>query len=235
MLQEKEHRLCSSKYMINDYEESKRSVIESGDSTSNQDVRDFQGRFVYPDDATDIKAHPFFHGIPWDRLHLTKAPDVPDVRSRYDTKYFDEDEPISDVDDASSTSSVQEHELRAQEVYEEGVVAAYAATLGNQGNMDGTLIMNDTIRAGYAEVDGTTAACEIVLAEEKDMKVKEKKRPRDRILRDTKVAKQVLELRKKGAFLGYTYRRPKAVLTSIENGRSAEESSSRRGRIPIID
>jgi hypothetical protein len=36
---------------------------------------------------------------------------------------------------------------------------------------------------------------------------KEKKRPRDRLLRDREIAPKVLELRKKGAFLGYTYRR----------------------------
>ncbi|MCJ1281772.1 hypothetical protein MMC26_001095 [Xylographa opegraphella] len=234
MLQEKEHRLCSSKYMVNDYEESKRSIVRSGDSTTNQDVKDFQGHFVFPDDATDIKTHPFFQGIPWDRLHLTKAPDVPDVKNRYDTKYFDEDEPISDVDDASSTSSVQEQELRAQEAYEEGIAAAYAATLENQGNIGNMQNIHDAICAAPPKLDAAAVAGEIMLVGKIDPKIKEKKRPRDRILRDTKVAKQVLDLRKKGAFLGYSYRRPKPVLTSIENGRSADEAPSRRGRIPII-
>lgn len=36
---------------------------------------------------------------------------------------------------------------------------------------------------------------------------KEKKRPRDKLLRDRETAPKVLELRKKGAFLGYTYKR----------------------------
>ena len=234
MLQEKEHRLCSSKYMVNDYEESKGSIVRSCDFATNPDVRDFQGHFVFPDDATDIKAHPYFQGIPWDRLHLTRAPDVPDVKSRYDTKYFDEDEPISDVDDASSTSSVQERELRAQEAYEEGIAAAYAATLENQGNMDGTHNINDAICGESTKVDAAAATGETVLIGKNDMKMKEKKRPRDRILRDTRVTKQVLDIRKRGAFLGYSYRRPKPVLTSIENGRSTEETPSRRGRIPII-
>jgi len=36
---------------------------------------------------------------------------------------------------------------------------------------------------------------------------KEKKRPRDRLLRDGEIKGKVMELRKKGAFLGYTYRR----------------------------
>ncbi|KAK5012987.1 hypothetical protein LTR39_003874, partial [Cryomyces antarcticus] len=39
---------------------------------------------------------------------------------------------------------------------------------------------------------------------------KERKRPRDKMLRDPQLKKKVMELRKKGAFLGYTYRRPKS-------------------------
>jgi hypothetical protein len=41
---------------------------------------------------------------------------------------------------------------------------------------------------------------------------KEKKRPRDKILRDPEVGRQVLEIRKKGAFVGYTYRRPRFAM-----------------------
>lgn len=228
MLQEKEHRLCSKKYLLNDYEEAKRSYVRSGDSATNPDIRDFQGHFVFPDDATDIKTHPFFQGIPWDRLHLTRPPEVPDVKSRYDTKYFDEEEPISDVDDASSTSSIQEHELKAQEVYEAKIAAAYNAALANEGNMDGAQNIKEVVLAKAAKQDPATAVDEVILVDRKGDKAKEKKRPRDRILRDTTVAKQVLDLRKKGAFLGYTYRRPRPVLMSIENGA---ESVSRRGRI----
>ncbi|GAB7360483.1 hypothetical protein MBLNU230_g8434t1 [Neophaeotheca triangularis] len=40
---------------------------------------------------------------------------------------------------------------------------------------------------------------------------KERKRPRDRMLRDVGVGRRVMELRKQGAFLGYTYRRPREV------------------------
>ena len=39
-------------------------------------------------------------------------------------------------------------------------------------------------------------------------KDKNKKRPRDRVLRDKEAARTALEIRKQGAFLGYTYRRP---------------------------
>jgi serine/threonine protein kinase len=43
-------------------------------------------------------------------------------------------------------------------------------------------------------------------------KKKEKKRARDKILRDLGLGRKVLELRKMGAFVGYTYRRPKGVV-----------------------
>ena len=50
---------------------------------------------------------------------------------------------------------------------------------------------------------------------------KEKKRPRDRVLRDKVVGRQVLDLRKKGAFLGYTYRRPRFSVGEEERGRQS--------------
>jgi hypothetical protein len=50
------------------------------------------------------------------------------------------------------------------------------------------------------------------VAGEKAARRKEKKRPRDRVLRDKQVGRQVLELRKRGAFLGYAYQRPATVV-----------------------
>jgi hypothetical protein len=46
---------------------------------------------------------------------------------------------------------------------------------------------------------------------------KEKKRPRDKLLRDPQVGRTVLEIRKKGAFVGYTYRRPRFTLPELED------------------
>lgn len=45
---------------------------------------------------------------------------------------------------------------------------------------------------------------------------KDKKRPRDKVLRDPLVGRTVLEIRKKGAFIGYTYRRPRFSLPELE-------------------
>ena len=196
LLQEKEHRICSKKYKFNDHQHSKRMPGHLVSSRADKHSRDYQGYYVYPDDATDIKAHPFFHGLSWDRLHLSRPPFVPDVKSREDTKYFDEEEPISDVDDASSASGGQDVR-RSEET-----AAADQAT-----QVDGAF--------GQQEEAGPRGKGK------KGGKGKEKKRPRDRVLRDKVVGRQVLELRKKGAFIGYTYRRPKVSVSEEERGRSS--------------
>ncbi|KAF2640152.1 kinase-like protein [Massarina eburnea CBS 473.64] len=56
-------------------------------------------------------------------------------------------------------------------------------------------------------------------------RIREKKRPRDKLLRDPKVGRTVLEIRKKGAFVGYTYRRPRFSLPDLEEKIS--------GRVPV--
>lgn len=56
----------------------------------------------------------------------------------------------------------------------------------------------------------------------KKRKHKEKKRARDKILRDAVAGPTALDVRTKGAFRGYTWRRPKSVrdVLEIERGRS---------------
>ncbi|CAK7271426.1 hypothetical protein SEPCBS119000_004600 [Sporothrix epigloea] len=63
---------------------------------------------------------------------------------------------------------------------------------------------------------------------------REKKRPRDRLLRDQKTKKIAMELRKRNAFLGYTWRRMGSYKAMIKQERGAEASlalmrSSNRG------
>lgn len=52
-------------------------------------------------------------------------------------------------------------------------------------------------------------------------KAETKKRARDKVLRDPKMMETVMEARKKGAFLGYTYRRPKTWVCVAEVGFSS--------------
>jgi hypothetical protein len=46
---------------------------------------------------------------------------------------------------------------------------------------------------------------------------KEKKRLRDKLLRDPEVGRTVLELRKKGLFIGYAYRRPRFAMPEMSD------------------
>ena len=226
ILQEKQHRLCSQKYKLNDYQHSKRIPGQLIAARANKQSVDYQGHYVYADDATDIKAHPFFNGIEWDRLHLSRPPFIPDIKSRDDTKYFDDDDPISDVDDASSNCSASNDPyvgLRAK--------TTAVAGLAGVAQVDGAPVLHDLgLGNGLANVVARTEGDPINNAvATDDSKAKnarrEKKRPRDRVLRDKEVGRKVLELRKRGAFLGYTYRRPLASRDEEDRGR---QGSSRR-------
>lgn len=221
LLQEKEHRLCSKKYRLNDYQHSKRTPGQLIARRADPHAQDYQGTYVYPDDATDIKAHAFFRRISWDRLHLTRPPFVPDVSGRDDTKYFDEEEPISDVDDAASQSDVRDASAEGTRDALPGT-ARMTQVDGAQGQDD--LLLNPAAANGNEKERAGGR-------EEEAGKVKEKKRPRDRVLRDKDVGKKVLDIRKKGAFLGYTYRRPKLVSFEEERGRQR----GARSMIPSFD
>ena len=44
--------------------------------------------------VNEIKNHPFFKGIDWNNIRKTKAPFIPNIKTEYDTKYFDTFEEI---------------------------------------------------------------------------------------------------------------------------------------------
>ena len=221
LLQEKEHRLCSKKYRLNDYQHSKRTPGQLIARRADPHAQDYEGNYVYPDDALEIKTHSFFRRISWDRLHLARPPFVPDVSGRDDTKYFDEEEPISDVDDAASQSDLPD--VPGEEVRHALLSAGRLTQVdGAQGHDDLPLNLTALSRSERKGPDGREGATG---------KAKEKKRPRDRVLRDKDVGKKALEIRKQGAFLGYTYRRPKLVSVEEERGRQR----GARSMIPSFD
>ena len=219
LLQEKEHRLCSKKYRLNDFQHSKRTPGQLIARRADPLAQDYQGKYVYPDDATDIKAHRFFRRISWDRLHLTRPPFIPDVSGREDTKYFDEDEPISDVDDAANHSDIQE--TSGQEMPDAMPETATVTQVDGAPCHDAM------------PVDLATGDRVVGNNERKGVgKAKEKKRPRDKVLRDREVGRKALDTRKRGAFVGYTYRRPQLLSFGEERGR---QRSARRSLIPSFD
>lgn len=169
-------------------------------------MTDFFGRYVFPDDAEDIKSHRWFKNVPWERLHTLSPPFVPHIHSPDDTRYFDESGSIDDMTDTIgkktgiSPNHIREilYEFRPsfQDLAIELVAEPY-----------------DTIK--LCHIDQRIEMEPKVTATEKDvlkhfMRMygnKERKRPRDRILRDEKTKDIALDVRKQTAFIGYTWRR----------------------------
>ncbi|KAJ5411218.1 uncharacterized protein N7487_005577 [Penicillium crustosum] len=202
ILQEREYRLCSPKYQAND--------ILNGRPVSTQLLYSMDARYrniasyyVYPNDAADIKIHPFFRGIRWQDLHMCHPPMIPRVRNWEDTRYFDDWKLAGDDVEHAADSGSEDGEQEPDQITPENQEISPA---------------KDAVEPLVAEATPCTTAQE----QTKDAKKKkEKKRPRDKILRDKQTSKTVLDIRKKGAFLGYTYRRPNdvALAFSTERGR----------------
>lgn len=216
------------------------------------------GKHVYPNEAEEIKSHPFFTGIPWDHMHLTQPPFVPTVRENQPiTKYFEEEQDIMS-DDSSSYVSMKEKcgsaaseseiqrimgrhyekyraERRAREKVELGMQdypdEQYDFLKDQMGHRFEQFKAHRKVHARQIQIhngigpDTPLAACV--------RKPKEKKRARDKMLRDPDLGKKVLELRKKGAFLGYTYRRPKLLLDFLDEVVQRRPVCSRPTIIPV--
>jgi protein-serine/threonine kinase len=211
VIQEKEHRLCSKRYKLNDQ--------PSGSSKH----YDYAGRYVYPNDAEDIKSHKWFRDIQWDRIHTMVPPFVPNIKSVDDTHYFDEEEPISDFSESVSGAPPTAEEVsQALKVFNRETQVLAKGFIERPHD-------SVKLRKVEKEIDSfllPDEQKEYLKAFVKQYGRKEKKRPRDRLLRDKDTAPKVLELRKKGAFLGYTYRRFRPAGQSI-----GKASASRQGSV----
>lgn len=165
LLQSKPSRLSCQAYGLNDMYRFRASETAAWSHA-------LRPHFVYPNDAADIKAHPFFAGLKWGILHLMTPPEIPKLRHNLDTRYFELAE-LSKESTASQFSSV-----------------ASAA--------DGGLLKSGPFNVGPTNRHG-----------------KGRKRPRDCILRDRGLVRDALELRKKGALLGYAHQRPHEILNFL--------------------
>lgn len=184
--------MCSKRYRNKDHV-----------STSRRN-QDHAGRCVFPDDAEDIKAHKWFREIPWDRIHTMTPPFVPNIKSMDDTHYFDEEESISDFS-ASITHAQPTPDNLAGALKNFDKELQIVATGYIERPYDSIKLRNleKEIDAFDVPDEQKTHLKDFV----KRFGHKERKRPRDRLLRDRALAPKVLELRKGCAFLGYTYRR----------------------------
>ena len=229
-MQDKEGRLCGPKYKRNDFEQYR--LKGQGRSSSEPGTyQDFLGHFVFPDDASDIKRHTFFNGIDWENLHSTKPPEVPKVRDRADTRYFDQEPPVSDLGE-SSNSYVPEEEMLAQEDFEHHIKEVWEQENLRLQQLQEEQDDLELYEKSLSEVGLLQAAYEDYKESFLRARRRDKRRPRDRILRDSCVAKEALELRKQGAFAGYTYRRPRTILSEILCNNREKEGKYRRPGFP---
>lgn len=225
LLREKEDRLSSPKYILNDYahtQEDHNTYRIHG--AAHRSSKNYQGKHVYPEDADDIKAHPWFRNTDWTSIHKKKPPFIPRVKGWEDTKYFDDDEPVSDIDSSSEDEEVEptpiaekenligpskqdhDHAITGHHPEDQHIIPSTNTTY--------TKLLNNTSPL-QPPLDGGAATNGKTPTTFKKPK-REKKRPRDKILRDPKTAKIALDMRLKGAFLGYSYRRPKGVQSVLE-------------------
>ncbi|KAJ4315000.1 hypothetical protein N0V94_006166 [Neodidymelliopsis sp. IMI 364377] len=210
LLDERSERLSAKRYRENDW-------ILRDKALGTRLFRNLNatGQVVFPNDAEDIKAHPFFRHIQWSTLHLTRPPFVPRVHGGQPiTKYFDDEAEIMSASDHLDSSSYEVTRIDG---------ATMVDGVEPQGVGDSTPIVNPAVQQ---KKDSAPAYEQICQGFQKiRRRKKEKKRPRDKLLRDPELGRLVLEIRKKGAFVGYTYRRPRFSLPELESGDSYMRSS----------
>ncbi|KAI1609901.1 protein kinase [Exophiala viscosa] len=234
---------------------------------ADKNKQNYQGYFVYPGNAEDIKRHPFFKNIEWDTIHQRRPPYLPRVKDWVDTKYFDEEEPISDIDTATtvdeanlafdpamgeqttclnemqpllSSPRVSQHHHEDQRIVPSlainvsrkdsaprGLTTPSPDSMNDMRNpllqpkkqgysgANGRMTPEDVRTNNGGQVDGPKEDTYVENVKPKTKK-KEKKRPRDIILRDASAGHQALEIRKQTAFLGYDYRQPVMVKDIID-------------------
>ncbi|KAJ5093232.1 hypothetical protein N7456_009093 [Penicillium angulare] len=208
ILQERQYRLCSQKYQANDMLAG-RPVTAQFLYSMDPRYRNITSYFVYPNDAADIKAHPFFRGTRWNELHLTQPPLIPRVKNWEDTRYFDDWKSVGNIEEALHTSDSE-----GSEDHEDVLDPAADGDIDPLNNF---VYQDQQPPAAGTVANARTGPQKPQEAEKR----REKKRPRDKILRDKKIGRTALEIRKRGAFLGYTYRRPKgpAMALGTDRGR----------------
>jgi hypothetical protein len=190
LLEERQERLSAKRYRENDW-------ILRGQAVGARRSRNLKttGQIVFPHDAEDIKAHPFFRNIQWSTLHISRPPFVPRVHGGQPiTKYFDDEAEIMSASDHLDSSSYEVAEGPLAAIEEE-----VAPLLEPNTQVP---LTSEGISKSFQKIG---------------RRKREKKRPRDKILRDPQVGRTVLEIRKKGAFVGYTYRRPRFSLPEFED------------------
>ncbi|ERT03103.1 AGC/NDR/NDR protein kinase [Sporothrix schenckii ATCC 58251] len=226
--------------------------------------RSIARQYVFPYDAEDIKAHKFFKGLPWERLYMMPPPFVPKLRTEDDTQYFDDSFKSDTDGSSESASEADKNEAarapspppKDDDFMEKDYAAKNKKEMADRidealQGFDVNIQMraltwvatpfdSSRLKAIEAEI-GQLVALGLPMADGEALirfvakfGKKERKRPRDRLLRNAKTKKISMELRKRNAFLGYTWRRmnPHTTLANYdrnEEGSLAVMRSTHRG------
>lgn len=174
------------------------------------------GHYVFANDAEEIKSHRWFRNLPWEQLHSITPPFIPRISDAEDTHYFDESEPVADWSETTHSPT----RMNAEDV---------KAILGDFREEVQALAFHlvapphDSVK--LKDIDQFLTHMSELESEEKEVLKhfvrlygrKERKRPRDRLLRDAKTKDIVMDVRKQTAFMGYTWRRmrPEGYLPSF--------------------
>jgi protein-serine/threonine kinase len=200
-----------------------------------------QAKHVYPNGSEEIKAHEFFHGIPWSHMHLKAPPFVPRVREKQSiTKYFEDEKDIVS-EESSLYRSTKDQADEAMHLNAAERLQQEKIDVGLQTCSDAEF---QRIREYYGASYATWKSERMAFLRRKRLEEddddtelskpkKEKKRPRDKVLRDVVLGKKVMEIRKKKAFFGYTYRRPKPLVLGITCRAAGGRRSSRPTILPV--
>lgn len=237
VLTDKDFRISSRQYRHTETRVGRRLSTASSPMTPSP-----LSKHVHTNGAEQIKSHPYFQGVPWSQLHVLQPPFVPRVKENQSiTKYFEDEKDI--VTDASSTYlSIYDRleldgetdEVRIQAAlgpeyyarYRRERLAVEKAQLGLDECSDSEL---QRIREHFGNTYESWKAERIAQVQEEHALIglepkmtlqvparKEKRRARDKMLRDPEMGRSIMEFRKRRAFLGYTYRRPRRVLLDGE-------------------
>lgn len=292
---DKEDRLSSRRYKFKDLTSASPSFANIATASSSRPAshsgpKDFSGRYVFPNDAEDIRAHKWFRGIPWDRLHQLQPPFVPRIRSADDTHYFDEEDEVSDWSASGPTeiSDGTTPTIRETSHHHATAVSAPPATaplLPSPLRTDDTPPSNvpptptalplppltaqptprqarelqahlflrtlrrsiqkwalaaiaapydpSRIQSQLEALPGLDSAERSLLRQfVRLFGRKDRKRPRDRLLRDRATRGVALDVRRRTAFLGYSWRRIRPLETGEMSGLVGRGAGQEPGQGP---
>ncbi|THZ18699.1 kinase-like protein [Aureobasidium pullulans] len=242
LLREQDRRLGSAAYTRCRYPKRHRSAPESS--------------VVAANDAEEIKAHPFFSTIHWESLHRSRPPFVPEAVEDVAMYFEPEDNLINGI--GTSYMSLREkadpkakpwvNQQLMGPYYERWVAEQRAIEKFRMGFPRWTDKYFEACKKEYGDhwegfkrhrINETRNA-KLRRGIDLDEEVNQifgmrgrMPRPKDIILRDPRWKDRVLERRKVGAFLGYTYRSPRYIFPEV--GKEKTPVFSRPTIIPVND